>query len=122
MQRIIDVSLGIGPDLPTWPGDPGAAVVPTSRLARGDQANVSELPLGSHTGTHVDPPFHFIDGEATVDALPLDVFFGPAVVADLSSAEAIGPAELEGLSLPEGTERLVCRTRNSERWSRHPAA
>jgi kynurenine formamidase len=58
MERIIDVSLAIGPDLLTWPGDPGVEVVPTARLARGDPANVSELRLGSHTGTHVDPPAH----------------------------------------------------------------
>jgi arylformamidase len=118
MKRIIDVSLGIGPDLLTWPGDPGVEVVPTARLARGDPANVSELRLGSHTGTHVDPPVHFIDGGATIDALPLEILVGPAVVADLRGAEAIGPAELDALELPAGTERLLCRTGNSERWSR----
>ena len=117
MERIIDVSLGIGPDLPTWPGDPGVEVVPTARLARGDQANVSELRLGSHTGTHVDPPVHFIDGEASVDALPLETLVGPAAVADRRGVEAIGPAELDALALPAGTERLLCRTDNSDRWA-----
>jgi arylformamidase len=118
MKRILDVSLGIGPDLLTWPGDPGAEVVPSARLARGDQANVSELRLGSHTGTHVDPPAHFLEGGATIDALPLDVLIGPALVADLGGAQVIGPAELDALELPAGTERLLCRTRNSELWSR----
>ncbi|MGH2655300.1 MAG: cyclase family protein [Actinomycetota bacterium] len=118
MKRIIDVSLGIGPDLLTWPGDPGVEVVPAARLARGDPANVSELRLGSHTGTHVDPPWHFIDGGATIDAVPLEVLVGPAVVADLRGAGAVGPAELDALELPAGTERLLCRTRNSELWSR----
>jgi arylformamidase len=118
MERIIDVSLGIGPDLLTWPGDPGAEVVPSARLARGDQANVSELRLGSHTGTHVDPPAHFIDGGATIDAVPLEALMGPAVVADLRGAEVIDPAELDALDLPAGTDRLLCRTRNSELWSR----
>jgi arylformamidase len=117
VKRIIDVSLGIGPDLPTWPGDPGVEVMPSSRLARGDQANVSELRLGSHTGTHVDPPAHFIDGEAAVDALPLETLVGPCTVADLRGAEAIGPPELNALSLPDGTERLLCRTDNSDRWA-----
>jgi arylformamidase len=117
MKRIIDVSLGIGPDLPTWPGDPGVEVVPTSRQARGDPANVSQLRLGSHTGTHVDPPAHFIDGEASVDALPLETLVGAALVADLRGAESIGPAELDGLDLPAGTERLLCRTDNSDRWA-----
>jgi arylformamidase len=78
---------------------------------------VSELRLGSHTGTHVDPPVHFIDGEASVDALPLETLVGPAVVDDLRGAEAIGPAELDSLGLPTGTERLLCRTDNSDRWA-----
>jgi arylformamidase len=117
MKRIIDVSLGIGPDLLTWPGDPGADVVPTARLARGDPANVSELRLGSHTGTHVDPPAHFIEGGAAI-AVPLETLVGLAVVADLPGAEVIGPAELDALDLPAGTERLLCRTRNSGLWSR----
>jgi arylformamidase len=117
VKRIIDVSLGIGPALPTWPGDPGVEVVPTARLARGDPANVSELRLGSHTGTHVDPPVHFIDGDASVDALPLETLVGSAVVADLRGAQAIGAAELEALDLAAGTERLLCRTDNSDRWA-----
>jgi arylformamidase len=121
MSRIIDVSLPIGPDLLTWPGDPGIRIDPAKRIDRGDSANVSELHLGSHTGTHVDPPFHFLPGERSIDQLDLDVFLGPAVVADLGDAEAIGSAELKDLELPQGTERLLCRTRNSQLWTRLPA-
>lgn len=120
MPRIIDISLPIGPDLPTWPGDPGIRIEPRARLEQGDPANVSELHLGSHTGTHVDPPVHFISGERSVDRLDLDAFFGPAEVVDLRDADAIGPAELDASALSDGTERLLCRTRNSELWSRLP--
>jgi arylformamidase len=122
MGRIIDVSLPVGPDLLTWPGDPGVRIDPAKRIDRGDSSNVSELHLGSHTGTHVDPPVHFLPGERSIDELDLDVFFGPALVADLREAEAIGSAELKDLELPPGTERLLCRTRNSQLWSRLPAA
>jgi arylformamidase len=120
MTRLIDVSLPIGPDLLTWPGDPGISIDPSSRLDRGDPANVSELRLGSHTGTHVDPPVHFLAGEVGVDALDLEIFLGPAVVADLTGADEVGSSELEGLNLPPETERLLCRTRNSELWSQQP--
>jgi arylformamidase len=74
--------------------------------------------MGSHTGTHVDPPVHFLPGDRSIDELDLDVFFGPVVVADLGEADAIGAAELDAVKLPEGTERLLCRTRNSGLWSR----
>jgi arylformamidase len=118
MGRIVDVSLPIGPELLTWPGDPAVEVRPASRIGDGDPANVSELRLGTHTGTHVDPPVHFIDGADAIDAVALDALFGEAVVADLTAVDAIGPPELEALGLPDGIERLLCKTRNSELWAR----
>jgi arylformamidase len=121
MSQIIDVSLPIGPGLLTWPGDPGIRIDPAKRIDRGDSANVSDLHLGSHTGTHVDPPVHFLPGERSIDQLDLEVFIGPAVVADLREADAIGAAELQALELPAGTDRLLCRTRNSQLWTRFPA-
>jgi arylformamidase len=115
---IIDISLSIGPDMLTWPGDPPVEIEPARRLSKGDSANVSELRLGTHTGTHVDPPFHFIDMGPTAEVLDLDVLVGPAVVADLRGAgAAITPAELEALNLRSGTERVLFRTPNSELWT-----
>ncbi|MGZ4104424.1 MAG: cyclase family protein [Actinomycetota bacterium] len=116
---IIDVSLGVGPSMLTWPGDPPVRIDPAKRIAKGDEANVSELHLGTHTGTHVDPPFHFIDGAPTAEALDLDVLVGPALVADLRHVHgAIGPAELDALALPPDTRRLLFHTPNSDLWSR----
>ncbi len=120
MGRIIDVSLPIGKDLLTWPGDPGVEVDGAKRIAKGDPSNVSLLSMGTHTGTHVDPPLHFIEGTDGIDRVALEVLVGEAVVADLRSADSIGPEELDGLDLPDGTERLLCRTRNSDLWSRLP--
>jgi arylformamidase len=117
MGRIIDISLGIGPDLLTWPGDPGAVVERASKIEAGDPANVSELRLGSHTGTHVDPPVHFLPGEIGVDQLSLDVFFGPVVVADLTDVVGpVGADRLADLDLDVGVERLLLKTTNSELW------
>jgi arylformamidase len=121
MGRLIDVSLPIGPDLLVWPGDPSVEVVPRLRLAAGDPANVSELRMGTHTGTHVDPPNHFIEAATGIDAVPLDVLFGPVVVADARHLDRpIEPADLEALGLPEGAERVLLRTSNSELWRHLP--
>ena len=122
MKRIIDVSLPIGPDLLTWPGDPAIEVAPRLQLSRGDPANVSELRIGTHTGTHVDPPVHFVEGAAGIDAVSLDTLYGPCVVADARGVSgALGPEELAALSLPGGTERLLLRSDNSEIWRSLPA-
>ncbi|MGH2710329.1 MAG: cyclase family protein [Actinomycetota bacterium] len=117
MGRIIDISLGIGPNLLTWPGDPGAVVERAKKIEEGDAANVSELRLGSHTGTHVDPPVHFLPGEIGVDQLDLDVFYGPVAVADLTDVVGpIGADRLADLDLDVGVERLLLKTTNSELW------
>lgn len=117
MGRIIDISLGIGPDLLTWPSDPDAVVERAKKIEAGDSSNVSELRLGSHTGTHVDPPVHFLPGEGGVDSIPLDVFYGPAVVADLTDVEGpIGAERLSDLDLDAAVERLLLKTTNSDIW------
>lgn len=97
-----------------WPGDPPVLVEPLSRVEAGDVAAVSRLALGTHTGTHVDPPAHFLAGGATVDQLPLDVLVGPAVVADLTGGGPIDAARLEALGLADGTVRLLLKTSATE--------
>jgi arylformamidase len=109
-EMIIDISRPIGPDTPVWPGDPPVLVEPVARVRDGDAADVSRLVLGTHTGTHVDPPAHFFPGAVTVDALPLDVLVGPAIVADLTAGGPIDDRVLESLALPTGTTRLLLKT------------
>ncbi len=101
----------------TWPSDPGVSIDPASRISAGKAANVSELHCGTHTGTHIDPPLHFLQEGAPIDQIPLDALIGPAVVADLTSVKSdIGPEELESLNLASGVERLLLHTRNSQFW------
>jgi arylformamidase len=106
---VIDISHSIDAGLAVWPGDPPVLVEPVSRVEAGDVASVSRLVLGTHTGTHVDPPAHFLPGGTTVDELPLDVLVGPAVVADLTGGP-IDAARLEALRLEAGTVRLLLKT------------
>jgi arylformamidase len=123
MSRLIDVSLPIGPDLLVWPGDPPIEIVPRQRLAAGDAANVSELRMGTHTGTHVDPPNHFVEGATGIDVVPLDILYGGVLVADARHLDGpIGSADLEALAIPEGAKRVLLRTANSELWRRLPVS
>lgn len=117
MTEVIDVSLSIASDMLVWPGDPTVEILPRVQISRGDPANVSELRIGTHTGTHVDPPVHFIEGAEGIDHVPLDILVGPVVVADLPDArEPLGAAELDALALPDGVTRLLLRTGNSTLW------
>jgi arylformamidase len=118
--RLHDVTVPIFPGMPQWDGEQVVAEAALSRTP--DQsANVSILTLTTHTGTHVDPPRHFVHGGTTVDQIPLDRWVGPCWVADVTDAgPEIEVNDLEGAGIPEGTTRLVLKTRSADLWSTHP--
>jgi arylformamidase len=117
-QHIYDISVPISESLVVWPDDIPVEITQPSHLSRGDVATVSRLRLGAHAGTHVDAPAHFIPGGSNVDSLDLDVLVGPAFVVEAVNADALSASVLEALSLPQGIERVLFQTRNSERWER----
>jgi arylformamidase len=121
-MKIIDVTLTLRPDMPAWPGEPGPKLEPHSRIAAGRSANVSILTLGDHTGTHVDPPVHMLEGSSGADRLPLAAMVGPCRVLRFDGAGHIGADWLERQSLPPSATRLLFRTRNSDRWRRGETA
>jgi arylformamidase len=116
---IHDISVPIRSDMPIYDGNPGVELERVDSIAEGAPANVSKLTLGAHTGTHVDAPLHFIEDGPGAEGIPLDALYGPAVVVDATSiaGDSIGQADLEALDIPEGAERVILKTRNSELWN-----
>jgi arylformamidase len=115
MAELIDISVPIRPGMVTYPGDPTLSLERVASIAGGDVVNLSRLDFGVHTGTHVDAPLHFIDGEAGAETLPLDVLVGPARVVDLTGADHLDAEAFRGV---EVGERILLKTRNSELWAR----
>jgi arylformamidase len=121
-DRFIDISVSLRKDLPVWPSDPQVMLEPASRIANGDGANVTRLGMGTHTGTHVDAPWHFIDDGNTLEVVTPDRLIGPCYVADLTFAcDHLTPDVLSRADIPEGTRRLLLKTRNSDLWRSSPA-
>jgi kynurenine formamidase len=85
--RVVDLSIPIDAATPFYPGDPEPRVCPATSIAR-EGFNVSRLELGSHSGTHCDAPYHFVDDGLRIDELPLERFAGRAVLVDLAGIEA----------------------------------
>jgi arylformamidase len=116
-MRTIDLSMPIGASTPTFPGDPETVLVRERAIDRGDAYNLSLLSFGTHTGTHIDPPSHFVPGGATLEEIDLEVLNGPCEVVRVSEGQSsVFPSDLE--KVPVGTERVVFRTSNSERWAK----
>ncbi|MBR4947373.1 MAG: cyclase family protein [Clostridiales bacterium] len=84
-----------------FPGDPKPEKKAIMKISDGDVCNLTEFKMCAHNGTHVDAPFHFIDGEETVDQVPLDKFIGYAYVA-----------EHEGLLGREDAERILAEAKD----------
>jgi arylformamidase len=117
MTRLIDISLPLQPDLPTWPGDPRLQRERFVCMEEGHVANVSQLACCVHVGTHVDAPYHFVADGKTVEHLALDTLIGEAVVVHVPDVESVTAADLERLTLPAGVQRLLLRTHNSALWA-----
>jgi arylformamidase len=115
-MMIHDVTVTISREMPVYPGDPQIEIKRTLLLEEGDVANVSHLSCGTHIGTHVDPPSHFVEGGIALDKLPLDVLIGPARVVDVGDVDVIDAATVEKTAL-DGVTRVLFKTRNSRLWS-----
>lgn len=82
--------------------------------------------MAEHGGTHLDAPVHFSRGAQSVDEVPLDRLFGPAVVVDVvqsSEQDADYQVTLDDLLRAEREQGpipadaiLLIRTGFSRRW------
>lgn len=112
---IIDISRTLSPAIAVWPGDTPFSIQTTLSLSAGESVNVTTLTLSAHTGTHIDAPYHFQEEGRTVEALPLEIYWGPAQVVTIQQQEgALLPGAFAGYDLTR-TPRLLVRTPSSEK-------
>ncbi|KAH9944611.1 putative cyclase [Amylocystis lapponica] len=105
--EFIDLSHTLDANVQVYPGDPTFSCCPALTIAH-DGMNVHALSMGSHTGTHVDAPYHFVASGQRIADLPLSPFVGPALVIDMSAKgpkEAISWADLAPARAPDGLSR-----------------
>lgn len=120
MIKTYDVSLMVSEQLPTWPDDPAIKMNLSHSLEKGDACNVTALQFSTHSGTHIDAPFHFLSTGASIEQLPLDVLIGPCRVIEFSHvSQSIDRENLQKLNL-EGVRRILFKTINSEQWQKEP--
>jgi arylformamidase len=115
---IYDVTVPITNTMPVWPGDPPVHLHAQSHLSRDKSHTVrlTAIEMGSHTGTHVDAPFHMIEGGKRVDEFPLDTLTGKATVFSVSGLRSLGRRDLEQLDWSGEPERVLFKTENSNHW------
>ncbi len=111
---IHDISINIEEDMIYWWEGKKPEMRSVFKIADGAPSEVTRWLLGSHTGTHIDAPRHFIEDGDTVEKLPLDIFIGPARVVDATTADdaQIDAAMVEKANL-NGATRVLFKTSNS---------
>jgi len=101
----IDITIPLSERTPVFPGDPEVRFESQMR----DGYRITSICLSSHSGTHLDAPFHYMEGGCGVDEIPLGSINGEAVVIDLSSAgDLIDRDDIEGKA--EGVNILILKT------------
>jgi len=112
-RHIVDLTMTIEEGMQTFWGYWHPFVEITQLGRHGiENRETRKLTLGTHTGTHIDAPSHFIPGGETVENIPFDQLVGPATVLDLSSTPdftAIGTTELSDRLHGKSVERLIIR-------------
>lgn len=80
-MEFFDLTMPLRPGPPAYPGDPEVrfSAVLTHEA---DGYQVTQFCMGSHSGTHLDAPRHFLRDGATLDQYGVDRLVGPGVVVD----------------------------------------
>jgi arylformamidase len=112
-QRIVDLTMHLEEGMQTFPTH-WHPFVEITQLGRHGLENreTRKLVLGTHTGTHIDAPRHFIPGGITVDRIPLEQLVGQASVLDLTAFGAGQEVDVEDLARVLGdrpVERVLMR-------------
>lgn len=104
-MKIYDISQEVF-SCAAYPGDPKPQKQTLSSTAAGDLYNLTAFSMCAHNGTHIDAPFHFLDGGKTVEQMDLELFVGECYVTHLkglvNGSEARAVLEKAG-----GAERIL---------------
>lgn len=119
MRKVTDLTLTIHEGMQTFPTHwhPFVEITQLGRFGIEDR-ETRKITLGTHTGTHMDAPRHFIPGGETIENISLEQLCGKATLLDFSELPEkteITPSMLEEAVGNRGWERLLVRFD----WDKH---
>ena len=109
MKDLIDISPALCVGMGVFPGDAEFEVSQTFAIGPGCPVNVARIAMSTHCGAHVDAPLHYDPLGASIDALDLGDFIGPARVIDARGAGELCEFEQIESALHGAPPRLLLR-------------
>ena len=85
-MKHLDLTLTISPSIPSFPGSPSPQFLKWSTIKE-DQYNLELLFLSSHTGTHIDAPYHFDKNGVKIHQVPLSRLVGNAILIKIKKGK-----------------------------------
>jgi arylformamidase len=112
-MKIIDISREICEGMTTYKNNEEKKPVITQTRTISEGSNECIISMNSHTGTHIDAPYHIFNNGKKIDELPLEYFYGKCKVFDLTSLdEKITKSDLDKLDINEN-DIVLFKTKNS---------
>jgi arylformamidase len=109
-MKIYDISLTLSPKLTTFPNEDFFNLEFVKHFSE-NQVNLSKITLGTHNGTHIDAPLHFLENGKSVDQINSDQLIGHCQVLEvLPKAKTIEKTDIENKI---NSERVLFKTANS---------
>ncbi len=111
-KSIYDISMPLSEHTPVWPTSEKFNIRWTKNIKK-DGVNESELYLNTHTGTHIDLPFHFLESGKKMGDLSLERLIGKAVVLEYPGERDVNSKFLKTVDIPSDCDKLLIKTSNS---------
>jgi arylformamidase len=107
-MTIIDISKILKPETAVWPGGKPFQLLEQMRIQDDESVNLTRIDMSAHAGSHIDAPLHFVDAADSVDALDLNIYWGPAQVVSVDKQSGpLYPEDFAGCDLSLAPRILV---------------
>jgi arylformamidase len=109
VTELIDISPALRVGMGVFPGDAPFQSSPTFTIGPGCPVNVASIALSTHCGAHADAPLHYDARGASIDAVDLADFIGPARVIDARGNDPLCQFDEIAAALDGAPPRVLLR-------------
>jgi len=114
-MKIIDISLPISNKTLVHPSEDFLTIEPNREFEK-DGVRTSKITIGSHTGTHIDAPRHFLEKGIGADQIDLEKCTGPCQVIEIP--EEVKTIEKSHIERKVNSTRVLFKTKDSRLYSK----
>ena len=117
MNKIIDLTHPIEEGMTSFDAywHPKVSIVQAGKIDS-EGRETRKISFGSHTGTHMDAPLHFVKGGKSIDQIPLDKLIGKVTIVDLTNLkenQMVTRKMLENITI---TKRMLFKFGWGKQW------